>query len=259
MNDDSQNIYKKYEEVYGRNNPIEVNKVIEEMKKEKTSIDEPAGYRKKVRRGGRGNKNKGKNHNDQYNQNDINSKNIEEQTTQFMDKKPIVNNQKENNIMSKSKFDQMFSKVYGEQFEADDIEMDVELGTEGEGELDLEGGDDGGDEVLISLPLDMANKLCELIMAATGGTEEELTDELGEGEFEDEFGGDIGGDVDGFEEGMGEDSLSTAPDGVSKFTSKKFTVGANGTIGDQKHAGGRGALSCAPGKVTPKPHPPQGK
>lgn len=230
---DTNNLINAYEKMYGRNTVEQVNEAIQ-------NIDKPR--KKRTRRGRRGS---GK------------TKILQEKNTSNKDETQTIVKENTKIMSKKSKFDELFGKVYNEQFEAEG-EVDIELedpSLEGEGGLDDEGM--GDEEVTLTIPREMADKLCELIMAAvdTGG---DLEGELEGDDLGGEFDEVEGGDVDGFEEGMGEDSLSTAPDGLSKFTSKDHKVGANQVIGDQKHAGGRGA-SAAHGKAIPKPLAPQGK
>jgi len=149
------------------------------------------------------------------------------------------------NIMNK--FDELYNNAINEQLDAD---IDFEAPADAEMDADVFGGEEEDTEVTITLDRDIAQKLCEVIQAAVGDGEE---DEMGgEGEETDDFGDENGfaGDVE--EEGAGEDSLSTAPDGVSKMTKGSLSAGATQNIGDQTHQSNRGA-AAAKKPQTPKP------
>lgn len=155
----------------------------------------------------------------------------------------------DNNNM-KNKFDELYSKAINEQ-----VDADVDFEAPMDADVDMFGGgeEEEDTEVTITLDRDLAQKLCEVIQAAVGdGEEEEGEDLMGAEGEEDDFG-----DEDGFEggieeEGAGEDSLSTAPDGVAKMTKGSLSAGARQEIGNQTHQKGRGSMASTRPQ-TPKP------
>ena len=137
--------------------------------------------------------------------------------------KPI----KEHKMKSKNKFDELYSKAINEQ-------LDAEVGFEQPeaGEMTGEIGDVFGDEesqVTVTLDRDVAQKLCEAIQAVMSDEEEEVS-----ASGTDDFGDEAGFENDISEEGAGEDSLSTAPDGVSTQTGS-HKVKSHQDIGKMTH------------------------
>jgi hypothetical protein len=102
-----------------------------------------------------------------------------------------VNEQINNSETMSDKPDNIFDKLYSTIMEGDDPFADLEPDLPG-GDEDL-GGDDeldiGGDEVTLSLPRDLAEKLHEVLMAQLEGDDD--GDDLGgEDDLDDELMGD---------------------------------------------------------------------
>lgn len=95
--------------------------------------------------------------------------------------------------MSKNNPDNIFDKLYSTIMEGDDPFADLDAGMPEDGE-DLGdeelGLDDGGDEVTLNLPRDLAEQLMDALQGQLdGGDEDEFGDEAGD-EAGDEFGDD---------------------------------------------------------------------
>lgn len=95
--------------------------------------------------------------------------------------------------MSKNNPDNIFDKLYSTIMEGDDPFADLDAGLPEDGGDEL-GGDeelglDGGDEVTLSLPRDLAEQLHDALMSQLEG-EDDLGDEEGDEEGGDEFGDD---------------------------------------------------------------------
>ena len=106
--------------------------------------------------------------------------------------------------MSDNNPENIFDKLYSTIMEGDDPFADLDAampGDEGEDMGDEELGlDDGGDEVTLSLPRDLAEKLHDALMSQLEG---------GDGEGEDDLGDDLGGDD--FEDEMLGDAVVSEP------------------------------------------------
>lgn len=173
------------------------------------------------------------------------------------EKKPENLNEKSINNSNMSK-PNIFDKLYATIMEADDLEdvdLDSGLGDEGSPEDDLEelGVEDevGGDEITLSLPRDLAEKLHEALMSQLEGDDDG-------GDDIDDFGGeddlDFGADEDPLME-TGEVKTSGAenggkpshaPDGKAHLQSKKHEVkstvkpkggSADGSAGGEEDGG----------------------
>lgn len=99
-----------------------------------------------------------------------------------------VNEQINNSVTMSDKPDNIFDKLYSTIMEGDDPFADLEPDLPG-GDEDLGGEDEldiGGDEVTLSLPRDLAEKLHEVLMAQLEGGEEE-GDDFGDESSEDDF------------------------------------------------------------------------
>lgn len=97
--------------------------------------------------------------------------------------------------MSKNNPDNIFDKLYSTIMEGDDPFADLDAGIPDEGEDlgDEELGLDGGDEVTLSLPRDLAEQLMDALSGQLDGGEEDMGDEgdlEGGDDFEDEMLGD---------------------------------------------------------------------
>ena len=108
--------------------------------------------------------------------------------------------------MSDNNPENIFDKLYSTIMEGDDpfADLDTGLGDEGEDMGDDELGLDdelGGDEVTLSLPRDLAEKLHDALMSQLEGGDEEGEDDLGD---------DLGGDDD-FEDEMLGDAVVSEP------------------------------------------------
>lgn len=234
-NNDEQNILSVYEKMYGsKNTPEQVNEALENAQSELPK-------RRRHRRG----------RNKQVSQTPT-QENVVIEESKLTDNGQTSKNKGEINNMSK--FDNLFKKVYNEQFEpAADVDVGLEFG--GEEGLGGEEGMEGEDDVTLTIPRELAEKLSELLMGVLGGDEE------GE-EGEDEFG-DEGMDDD-FEEveegGFGESAM----DNTEKFGEEKGKTLQNGNkvkapgkgLGDAPNpqAGNRGAsASQRPQNPTPAP------
>ena len=225
-NSDSNSILSLYENMYGKSNSVkQVNEAVERHVKS----SRPKRKRNRVRKAG---------------------KEILQETKcgqENQDVTNVVSNKTGENNNMKNKFDELYSKAINEQ-----VDADVDFEAPMDADIDAFGGEEEDTEVTITLDRDLAQKLCEVIQAAVGDGEEEGEDLMGgEGE-EDDFG-----DEDGFEggieeEGAGEDSLSTAPDGVAKMTKGSLSAGARQEIGNQTHQKGRGSMASTRPQ-TPKP------
>lgn len=112
-----------------------------------------------------------------------------------------------NRNMSKSKFDSIVKKVLRENFGQDDSELDAlgldDATPDSEFDFEDEGMDDeGGDEITVTIPRDVAQQLVDLLQGVLGGGEEDFGDD-------DDLGGDEDLDLDfdmGGDEGMDEDN-----------------------------------------------------
>ena len=96
--------------------------------------------------------------------------------------------------MSKNNPDNIFDKLYSTIMEGDDPFADLDAGMPEDGE-DLGdeelGLDDGGDEVTLNLPRDLAEQLMDALQGQLdGGDEDEFGDEEAGDEAGDEFGDD---------------------------------------------------------------------
>ena len=227
-NTDVSNILGAYENMYGsKNDTTQLNEALEKAKK-----DQP---RKRKRRRGR---------KKQVLEN-LNTQTNSGQTDNIGE------------IKDMSKFNTLFNTVVKEQFEGEE-DLDAMGGVEaGEEPLDdgMEGLE-GEEEITLTIPRDMADKLCELIMSATGGDAE------GEEFPEDDFGGG----EDDFEEVDSGGMEESAEDNAEKLSTEpavtKFTKGSNKAKATQTglgsspapQAGGRGA-AASQRPQTPKPAP----
>lgn len=144
-------------------------------------------------------------------------------------------NERSINNCTMSKTNNIFDKLYATIMEADDLDdenfdLGAGLGADsGEDDLDELGvKDEAGDEVTLSLPRDLAEKLHEALMSQLGGDDEEAgEDEL---DFGDEDGED-GEDEDPLMEG-GETKTSGQEDGGKPKA--QTSVMPHGTPGDNK-------------------------
>lgn len=134
-------------------------------------------------------------------------------------------NERSINNCTMSKTNNIFDKLYATIMEADDLDdenFDIGAGLgadSGEDDLEELGVDEAGDEVTLSLPRDLAEKLCDALKA-----------ELGEGEEgEDEL--DFGDDEDPLMEG-GETKSSGQEDGGKPKA--QTSVMPHGKPGDNK-------------------------
>lgn len=105
-----------------------------------------------------------------------------------------INNSK---TMSNNNPDNIFDKLYSTIMEGDDPFADLDGGMpEGDDEL---GGDDeldiGGDEITLSLPKDLAEKLHQALMDQLEGGEDDLGDDLGGDDLGDEMDDEMLGDA----------------------------------------------------------------
>jgi hypothetical protein len=153
--------------------------------------------------------------------------------------KKIVTESINNFMKKKSVFDKLYESFMDEtQNDADDASA-LGVGDDSEGDFDFGGeGDDleeGGDEVTVTLPRDVAQQLVDVLQATLG--EDVLEDEGGlEGESEGDLeGGELGGEPNFGEEE--EESLGTPVTGnvPSALTGKSNKVGGS----EVKPAGGK--------------------
>ena len=160
--------------------------------------------------------------------------------------KPITESRKarrksiNTNSMKKSSFDKLFESVMDGEFDELD-ELGVDDNTNDEfGELggDLEDDLEGGDEVTVSIPTELAQTLCDLLQAAVGGGEMEDVDDL-EGEalddevVDDEAFGDGGFDEDE-EGGVATGTGIPAAAGVPKALKTAVNMGTKNQVSKLK-------------------------
>ena len=144
---------------------------------------------------------------------------------------------KENNKKSnKSAFDSLFEDVMKEDFDAlvpeDDFGGEEDLGDD----IDIEGGDEGGDLITLELPREMAEELHGKLGELLGGMDEEGGDE--DFDLEDDLGD---------EEELPEShvDLQNAPDSVSKLATAN---GGNNKVGGHATPVGGSADSSSAGQ-----------
>ena len=99
--------------------------------------------------------------------------------------------------MSKKSDNNIFNKLYSTIMEGDDPfedlgGMEAELGDDGD--LDIGRDEEGGDEVTVTLPRDVAQQLCDML-------KDQLDDGM-EDDMEDDMGDDMGGDEDFLEDAV---------------------------------------------------------
>lgn len=155
---------------------------------------------------------------------------------------------KKGDLLGMSKFNELFNSAVklNEQLEVDDV-LDP-MGSD-EGAMDLDAG--GDDQVTVTLDVEHARALCDVLQAALPAEDDE-SDDAGE-----ELPGDDLAEEEGpaFYEGAGEDSLETAPDGVKHMTGGHLAAGAKQDIGSQTHQKGVGSTaSQQPEKPKPLTH-----
>lgn len=143
-----------------------------------------------------------------------------------------------NNFMKKRKsmFDRLCERVIvpenfgppqpGNEMEDEDLDA-LGLDTDGGGKDDFDLDDEGGDEITLTLPRDVAQQLCNVLSAACGGGEEDLLDDELEGgddlESDNEFDEMPEEDEEGFDSGS---SMNTS-----------YNDGKNNKVGSLKTSG----------------------
>jgi len=144
------------------------------------------------------------------------------------------------NSMKKSSFDKLFESVMDGEFdELDELGVD-DSGNDEFGELgdDLEGDLEGGEEVTLTLPRDIAQQLCDICSAALGDDEFEDVDDL-EGEalgdevVDDDAFGDGGFDEDE-EGGVATGTGIPAAAGVPKALKTAVNMGTKNQVSKLK-------------------------
>ncbi len=165
-------------------------------------------------------------------------------------------------MMKKSTFDKLFESVMGGNFDQQEDAQEVDALGLGDAPMDDEVGDDefgdeGEDQVTLTIDRAVAQQLMDLLQAAVGGGEEDFGDEGDDLDFEgdDDFGGDDEGlDMDEEEdENDGESYEEDEESGVHP-TDK---VGNDGTVGskDGKGGGQQHKLQQKNNKVSGRPQP----
>ena len=166
-------------------------------------------------------------------------------------------NERSINNCTMSKTTNIFDKLYATIMEADDLDdenfdLGAGLGADsGEDDLEELGVDEAGDEVTLSLPRDLAEKLCDALKAELG--------EGGEGEEDElDFGDDEGGDEDPLMEGGETKSSGQEDGGKPKAQTGVMPHGKPGDnkVGNVRPSGGK-ASGDASGEVDggkPKAH-----
>jgi hypothetical protein len=114
-----------------------------------------------------------------------------------------------NSVMS---INNLFDRLYEEVMDDENAALGLDAGEDDFVDM---GDEDGGDEVTVSLPRDVAKQLCDALNAMLG-EDEDMGEDMGEMEDEDE---DMGSP---FPEAV---EFENAPDGVSKLTGKDNKVG----------------------------------